>query len=75
MEKLLNEKSKRKLTELNNESESLIEENEAKSLKSSDKSAQLLIKSIKSRNEVLERMKLKNKEKQKALKNKLRLLK
>ena len=52
-----------------------MEENDAKSLKSSDKSAQLLIKSIKSRNEVLERMKLKNKEKQKALKNKLRLLK
>ena len=75
MEILLEEKSKRKFDETKEaEANEKIEESESKSTKV-DPSALLLVKSIKSRNEVLERKKLNTKEKQKALKNKLRLLK
>lgn len=83
MENLLDEKTKRKFNQVdssdkidasNGNDEDDDNNNNAKSAKV-DPSAQLLVKSIKSRNEALERRRQQIKEKQKALKNKLRLLK
>ena len=75
MENLLEEKSKRKFNETQADLEAKDETDSASKVPKVDASALLLVKSIKSRNEVLERKKLNTKEKQKALKNKLRLLK
>lgn len=76
MENLLDEKSKRKFNEIDDD-----ETSDGKQLDDSNKTAKLdasallLVKSIKSRNEVIERKKLQTKEKQRALRNKLRILK